>query len=333
VYSQQTAWYYGDGHADAKVENYALGWYQALVESRIPFEMVHDRLLDTTHLAQYATLILPNLAALSDTQCDQLRAFVKNGGNLIATHETSLYDEWGVRRSNFGLADLFGVDWTGKVEGPMLNSYIRLEHDALPQHMLFTGLEDAPRVIHGVSRIEVAPRERFAEVPLTLIPSYPDLPMEKVYPRTPKTDISCLYLRQKAGRVAYFPFDIDRTFWEVLCADHLKLLRNTVLWANTEAPVVEVDGHGFVDVTVWRNAGSITIHLVNLTNPMTMKGPYRDFFPIGAQTLKLRLPSGVRATHARLLVADRSVAFDVSGSVLTVTVPSVLDHEVVAIDI
>ena len=333
VYSQQTAWYYGDGHADAKVENYALGWYQALVESRIPFEMVHDRLLDTAHLAQYATLILPNLAALSDTQCDQLRAFVKNGGNLIATHETSLYDEWGVRRSNFGLADLFGVDWTGKVEGPMLNSYIRLEHDALPQHMLFTGLEDAPRVIHGVSRIEVAPRERFAEVPLTLIPSYPDLPMEKVYPRTPKTDISCLYLRQKAGRVAYFPFDIDRTFWEVLCADHLKLLRNTVLWANTEAPLVEVDGHGFVDVTVWRNAGSITIHLVNLTNPMTMKGPYRDFFPIGAQTLKLRLPSGVRATHARLLVADRSVAFEVSGSVLTVTVPSVLDHEVVAIDI
>ena len=65
--------YYGEGHADAKVENYALGWYQALVESRIPFEMVHDRLLDPAQLAPYATLILPNLAALSDAQCDQLR--------------------------------------------------------------------------------------------------------------------------------------------------------------------------------------------------------------------------------------------------------------------
>ena len=122
----------------------------------------------------------------------------------------------------------------------MLNSYIRPEHNALPHHILFTGLEDASRVINGVSRLEVTPRETFAETPLTLIPSYPDLPMEKVYPRTMKTDISCLYLRQTAGRVAYFPFDIDRTFWEVLCADHLKLLRNTVLWANTEAPVVEV---------------------------------------------------------------------------------------------
>ena len=333
VYSQQTAWYYGEEHAEPKVENYALGWYQALVESRIPFEMVHDRLLDPAHLAPYATLILPNLAALSDAQCDQLRAFVKNGGNLIATYETSLYDEWGVRRGNFGLADLFGVDWTGKVEGPMLNSYIRLEHNALPKHILFTGLEDASRVINGVSRLDVTPRDTFAETPLTLIPSYPDLPMEKVYPRTMKTDISCLYLRQTAGRVAYFPFDIDRTFWEVLCADHLKLLRNTVLWANTEAPMVEVNGPGFLDVTVWKSAGSITVHLVNLTNPMTMKGPYRDFFPIGAQILKLRLPSGIRANHVRLLVADKSVAFELSGSVLKVTVPSILDHEVVAIDI
>jgi hypothetical protein len=133
--------------------------------------------------------------------------------------------------------------------------------------------------------------------------------------------------------VAYFPFDIDRTFWEVLCADHLKLLRNAVVWANTEAPVVEVYGPGFLDVTVWKNAGSITVHLVNLTNPMAMKGPYRDFFPIGSQTLKLRLPSGARVNHVRLLVADRSVPFERSGSVLTVTVPSVLDHEVVAIDI
>jgi hypothetical protein len=72
------------------------------------------------------------------------------------------------------------------------------------------------------------------------------------------------------------------------------------------------------------NAGSITIHLVNLTNPMAMKGPYRDFFPIGAQTIKLRLPSGVRASHVRLLVADRNVPFELSGSVLAVTVPSIL---------
>ena len=315
------------------MENYALGWYQALIESRIPFEMVHDELLDAAHLAKFKTLILPNIAALSDAQCDQLRAFVAHGGSVVATHETSLYDEQGRRRKNFALADLFGVDWTGKIEGPMLNSYIRLEHEALPNSPLFAGLEDAPRIINGVSRLEVTPREKFAETPFTLIPSYPDLPMEKVYPRVDKTDISCLFLRKPAGRVAYFPFDIDRTFWEVLCADHLKMMRNAVLWANNEAPVVEVDGPGLLDVTVWRNTRSITIHLVNMTNPMAMKGPYRDFFPVGPHTVRINLPGEIREGQARLLVAGKSVEVSRSGSAMTITVPSILDHEVVAIDL
>ena len=164
---------------------------------------------------------------------------MKNGGSVIATYETSLYDEWGVRRKDFGLADFFGVSWNGSVESPMQNSYLRLEHEALPHHALFRGLEDAPRIINGVSRLEVTPREKFDEVPLTLIPSYPDLPMEKVYPREPHTNIAEVYLREfpaeaskPAGRVAYYPFDLDRTFWEVLCVDHFKLLRNTVEWAT-----------------------------------------------------------------------------------------------------
>jgi hypothetical protein len=333
VFSQQTAWYYGDEHADARVENYALGWYQALIESRIPFEMVHDRFLDPAHLESFKTLILPNVAALSDAQCDQLRAFVRNGGSLIATYETSLYDEQGKRRKNFALGDLFGVDWAGRSEGPMLNSYIRMEHEALPHHAMFAGLEDAPRIINGVSRLEVTPRAAFAEVPFTLIPSYPDLPMEKVYPRTAKTDISCLYLREPVGRVAYFPFDIDRTFWEVLCADHLKVLRNSVIWANNEAPIVEVDGPGLLDVTVWRNPGSITIHLVNLTNPMAMKGPYRTFFPVGPHTVRLSLPDDLHPKSGRLLVAETDFDLSRSGTIVTVHVPSILDHEVVAIDL
>jgi hypothetical protein len=179
----------------------------------------------------------------------------------------------------------------------------------------------------------VTPREKFAQTPFTLIPSYPDLPMEKVYPRVAKTDISCLYLRQAGGRVAYFPFDIDRTFWEVLSADHLKMMRNTILWAMDEAPVFEVEGPGLLDVTAWRNKGSITMHLVNLTNPMTMKGPYRDFFAVGAQKVKLTVPDEVHAKEAKLLVAGATIPVERSGSTLTFTVPSVRDHEVVAIEI
>src|SRR5262249_5950689 len=69
VYSQQTASFYGGPQARAKVEDYALGFYQALVEARVPFDMVHDHLLDAEHVDRYRTLILPNIAALSTEQC------------------------------------------------------------------------------------------------------------------------------------------------------------------------------------------------------------------------------------------------------------------------
>src|SRR5262249_25634525 len=155
---------------------------------RIPFEMVHDRLLDSAHLSPFKTLILPNIAALSDAQCAQLRAFVEQGGGLVATYETSLFDEWGVRRKDFGLADLFGVTFKGHIEGPMQNSYLRLETDPVTgkRHPLLKGLEDAPRIINATHRVEVQATASFPNPPLTLIPSYPDLPMEKVYPRVLK---------------------------------------------------------------------------------------------------------------------------------------------------
>jgi len=331
VYSQQTGWF-----ASGRAEDHIHGWYQALVEARIPFEMVHDRLLGQDHLASLRTLVLPNIAALSDAQCGQLRAFVQRGGGLVATHETSLYDEWGVRRKDFGLADLFGVTVTGRTVGPMQNSYLRLETDAASgkRHPLLAGLDGAPRIINGVHRVEVEGTRPFPGVPLTLIPSYPDLPMEKVYPRLSEAGLPQAYLSEPgAGRVVYFPFDLDRTFWEILAPDHLALLRNAVTWATNEEPVVTVTGPGVLDVTVWRQKGSITVHLVNLTNPMMMKGPVRELVPIGKQQVSLRLPGETTAKTVRLLAAGTIPRIARSGARLDITVPSVLDHEVVAVDL
>jgi Hypothetical glycosyl hydrolase 6/Beta-galactosidase trimerisation domain len=184
VYSQQTATFYGGDQARAKVEDHTLGFYQALVEARIPFEMVHDHLLDAGHTDQFRTLILPNIASLSSGQCAQLRQFVERGGSLVATYETSLYDEWGVRRGDFGLADLFGLSATGPAEGPLRNSYLNIEKNPRTgeYHPLLAGLEDAGRIINGVHRVPAQPHERGGYAPLTLIPPYPDLPIGESVP-------------------------------------------------------------------------------------------------------------------------------------------------------
>jgi hypothetical protein len=335
VYSQQTARHYGGDRAGAKVEDHTLGFYQALLEARIPFEMVHDGKLGDADTERLRTLILPNIAALSETQCDRLRSFVGSGGGLVATFETSLYDELGDRRADFGLADLFGARYGGKVEGPMRNSYLRIESDPITgkHHPLVAGLEQAGRIINGIYRVQAESRQASGTPPLTLIPSYPDLPMEKVYPRQPKTEIPEVFFREVGkGRVVYFPWDIDRVFWEILSPDHGRLLRNAVEWASAEAPPVQVTGPGFLDVTAWRQDSSLTVHLVNLTNPMTMKGPFREFIPVGEQLVRLRLPEGIRPRRVHLLVGNSQPRARESAGHLEVAVPSVLAHEVLAVD-
>ena len=336
VYSQQTARFYGGDQARAKVEDYGLGFYQALIEARIPFEMVHDRLLDREHVEAFRTLILPNIAALSDQQCAQLRDFVERGGRLVATHETSLYDESGVRRDDFGLAQLFGAKFGGRVEGPMQNSYLTIEKDPANGrfHPILAGLEDAPRIINGVHRVVANPLQKGGYAPLTLVPTYPDLPMEEVFPRVPKTDIPEVFAHEFGqGRVVYFPWDIDRTFWEVLSADHGRLLRNAVEWATDEAPPVIVTGPGILDVTIWRQKQSLAVHLVNLTNPMMMKGPIREIIPIGAQQVSIRLPQSARVARVQTLVDRRVHPIQIRNGRLHVEAPRIGMHEVVAVDL
>ena len=236
-------------------------------------------------------------------------------------------------RKDFGLAGLLGVRFNGKSETQMHNAYLRLEHDRAKGNALLAGLEDAPRIIHGVNRVDVAPTAAFGPAPLTLIPSYPDLPMEKVYPRVPHTDVAQAFMREVGkGRVVYFPWDVDRTFWEILDADHGTLLRNAVAWATNEPPVVRITGPGVLDVTAWRQARSMTEHLVNLTNPMMMKGPIREPVAVGPHVVRVRL-AGERAGRVRLLVAGSVVQPRRSGDWIEVTVPSVLEHEVVAVEL
>ena len=66
---------------------------------------------------------------------------------------------------------------------------------------------------------------------------------------------------------------------------------------------------------------------------LMMKGPFRELIPIGSQSVRVRLPAKTTAKGVQLLVSGLRPQYDVTSQILSVTVPSVLDHEVVAIDL
>ncbi|NLK07088.1 MAG: hypothetical protein GX316_00125, partial [Firmicutes bacterium] len=130
-----------------------------------------------------------------------------------------------------------------------------------------------------------------------------------------------------------FPWNIDQIFWEILCVDHGRLLKNAVIWATDAPQPVTVEGQGVLDVTIWKQSSSMTVHMVNLTNPMMMKGPIREFIPLGTQTVKIRLPDGCKVRGAKLLKTEGELEYSITDGYLEAVVPSILDHEVLAIDL
>jgi hypothetical protein len=76
----------------------------------------------------------------------------------------------------------------------------------------------------------------------------------------------------------------------------------------------------------------MTLHLVNLTNPMMWRGPVREIVPIPGQKIALRIPSDRRIRRVHLLVAGRDVPYRTDGDIIHIETLSIGLHEVVAVD-
>lgn len=339
VYSQQSARAFDGAESERTVQRPILGWYQTLIEARMPFDMVHDHLLDGESLAKYKVLILPNTVAMSDGQADQLREFVAGGGTLVATYRTSLLDEHGRERGDFALGDLFGVRAQG-VRTDISNSYLRLKRsgDDESAARVLRGITGTDVVINSANRVDVTMRDGSGEaipreVPLALIDSYPDLPMEDVYRRDTDESTPQLVLSQfGAGRVAYFANDIDRAFSDFLVQDHFELMRGVVDWARDAAELVSVRGAGVIEVVAWEQSASMTVHLVNMTNPRYLKGPIVELLPSPEQFVSIAVPEGRDVGRVRLLRAGVEADALIVDGRIELTIESVLDFEVIAID-
>ena len=75
----------------------------------------------------------------------------------------------------------------------------------------------------------------------------------------------------------------------------------------------------------------MTVHVVNLTNPLRMEGPLGEL-PIAERRVRVRIPERETVARVHLLVADRTPRVERSAGYVDVTVPAIADHEVVAID-
>jgi hypothetical protein len=305
------------------------GMYYALLEGRFLFDFVHEDSLAPEDVKKYSALILPNTALLSDEQCRQLRAYVDSGGSLLATFETSMYNERNERRADFGLAEVFGIHKAGDVVGTTGNAfYARIEKP----HAILDGFTNTTWLPGAEYRLPIAPVDSGIGPVLTVIPGFVAYPPELSYPPQPRTDEPAVFLREKGrSRLAWFPGDIESTMWRSGHTDLSRLLCNSIRWVAGADPPVSVEGDGVIEAFAWETQAGFAVHLLNYTNPAMHRGWIRAFYPIGAQKVRMKLPAAARVTRVELLRAETNLAFQVTGGVLEFTVPKVLDYEVAAV--
>lgn len=356
VWSRRSVDFHG---RDAAVERAGLpqqGVINALIRARIPYLPVHiDQISQGSE--QFQTLILPNVGAMSDEQCRAVRAFVAAGGSLIASGETSLYDEWGDRRTDFALADLFGAHASGvhhgslgdvdpswetwanhtylrlapelraQVDGPQVGSEPAVDTD---RHPVLDGFEQTD-LLPFAGRLEVVRAESDTVVPLTYVPPFPIFPPETSWMRHPSTNLPALVLKETSGRgrVAYLAADLDRDYARDRHPDHARLLANLVRWTTGASIPLCVDGRGLVDCHLFRQPGRLLLHLVNLTG--VGNAPVAEFTEIGPLTISVCLPEDVAGREATLLVAGDHLPVTRDDGRACFTLPDVVDHEVVVI--
>ena len=326
VFSQRgNAFYKPPGGSDAA--EFLQGLYYALLQSRYPFDFVHEDDLGPETLKKYAALLLPNVALLSDAQCRQLEAYAAGGGSLLATFETGLYDGRGIRRDDFGLAKRFGMRKTGDVQGPKGNSYYAR---ILRNHEVLWGFENTTVLPGAEFRVPIQAED--AEPVLAVLPPFPAFPPEMVYPKTEPTNEPAIVLREHgASRLVYIPGDIDRSFWRSSNPDLSRLLQNAVRWMIREHVPVSVRGEGMIEIFAWETEPGFALHLLNYTNPNMLSGWFTETCPVGAQHVRAELPDGVRGGRVELLRAGTSVALKRDGRFVEFTVPGVRDYEVAVV--
>lgn len=304
------------------------GLYETLLAGRFAFDFVHEDRLEPERISRYRALLLPNIAMLSDRHCEQIRAYVHSGGSLMASFETSLYDEHLEARADFGLADLFGISKAGDVVGTNGNAYYgRIEQS----HPILDGFADTNWLPGAQNRVPLKPVQ---EPVLTVVPGFVQYPPELAYPPLSHGTEPAVVVREiGSSRLAYFPGDVERTFWLTGHGDLLRLLHNTIGWITREERMVHVEGDGFLEVFAWETTPGYAVHLLNYTNPNSHHGWLRSVYPMSGQNVSMRLPETVKVKAVELLRAESSLPFRQEGGVLRFAIPRVEDYEVAAITV
>jgi hypothetical protein len=344
--SEQTRQFYAYRDIAGRFVPHVFGAFRAALEEHLPLTLVNDwDLLDAAALARYAVLLLPNAATLSDAQAAAVRAFVRGGGGLVATGETSLCDELGRPRRDFALADVFGVSYRGRPapagDRPALDENFAavLGDDYWNQRVGVATLTwgDHPLLRDAKLRGLVPGKSVNFRGPLVRVidPGANEVAVRMTPEGKGQAPLPALVLRRFGeGRVAYFAAAVDAALWSYPYPYQRRLLARALEWAARGPAPVTAAAPLCVQAAYYTQPAAggrrVVVHLFNGVNTAAGHGlpaaevPLREeVLPVHGVTVRFR---GDAPKTFRWEPDGRALAAKRAGDVTEVEVPPLEIH-------
>jgi hypothetical protein len=276
-------------------------------------DVIFEDSLTPERLAPYPVVVLANSTCLSDAQCRSLTEYVRDGGTLLATMESSLRDEWGNSRENFGLAELLGVDYIESREEAAQILVPQTEELKSTYEHFVTFVAPA---VHFTLRPGSETEVLFTHASRSLVGL--SVTKEKF-----DSDVPAIAKRRVGkGTVYYVGPDIGRGYTRDKLPRVAHLTGNMLRSAAT--PPVEFDAPKLIEVTALApDENTMVVHLLNLS-------PWSS----GSMQMAPLANIGVRVNQgeikrARLAIADQDAKLEMNRLV----VPAVGYSEVVVVEL
>ena len=296
------------------------GTYELMIRNHVPYDFILDGQITSDNLKNYKLLILPNVVYLDVFQCKEIEKYVANGGCLLATYETSLYNHDGKKRKDFGLRSLFGAKYVGNLgkqfEG-FSAGYCRftIEHP-VNKNGLKENLFPA-----GGNYLVVKSEDIIANL-LKRCRYYCD------YPQAETAHPAIIARNYGKGKVVYVAGEFFNFYHKKGFLEYSQFFKQCVEWfVNDKLPVI-TDLPDSVEITVTQNKqGDKIIHLINCSFDKTR--PVQEIIPIAERYLKVK----TRKNYGKAvdISTGENVKFRGENDYIRISLPTLTGYNVVVL--
>lgn len=259
-----------------------VGASRILQQAHIPFGVVTRANLQ--ELRRWPVLVLPNVQRMAPEEISAIRDYVREGGHLYASRDTSLMGTEGEEITDFALADLFGCSYEGEEEGRLV--YARATGWPEPQRPLAHWRGGERKT--GTLRIRGKGGEPLVSLTVPYGHPHPgtlsDTNWASIHSSPPWRDTERpLVLRTPygSGLSIYSALDIEAG----QTAEHDALFLSLLRALYREVPAVEAETHPQVWLSAFEQENRIAVLLLNYA-------PEPPALPVPSAVVRVRLPAG-----------------------------------------